>query len=281
MRQRVIRILTLLIALLAMSRTARADNVGKLIRDLEGSDDYKVRLSAAASLAKLGDSRAIEPLITALAEDGEKTVRGAAAVALGKVVTADTDSELMAEARDALDDASKKANEKDSFVRKQAAKALKKVKKAIAAAEDGGGDSGGGEGIYVHIDEMQATIDEDGDTLASLMKKTTEKTLSKNAPDFATGKEPKSASKFYVGGTVTSVSAKAKGSAMIVTCKISMQIASWPKKSLFGFLDGKASVEASDDASDIALAKKDCVAAVVEDLTIKKIIPTIKAKAGG
>ena len=37
---------------------------------------------------------------------------------------------------------------------------------------------------------------------------------------------------------------------------------------------------ARSNAKDIELAKGDCVAAVIEDLTIKKIIPTIKTKAG-
>jgi hypothetical protein len=49
---------------------------------------------------------------------------------------------------------------------------------------------------------------------------------------------------------------------------------------VFGFLNGGASVTASSDPSDIKLAGEDCLAAVVEDLVAKKIIPTIKIKAG-
>ena len=41
-----------------------------------------------------------------------------------------------------------------------------------------------------------------------------------------------------------------------------------------------ASVTASSDPNDIKLAGEDCLAAVVEDLVAKKIIPTIKIKAG-
>jgi hypothetical protein len=274
-----------LVVLFAALSPAHADNVSKLIRDLE-SDDYKVRLSATASLGKLGDDRAIEPLISVLQEDKEKSVRGASAVALGKIVTSDTDSDLAEATVEALKYASKK--DKQSFVKKQAAKALKKVQKAIAGAGDSGG--GGGGGIYVNVGEMSAKIDEDAETLRALMRKTVEKTFGSKASDWLIkwpgGKTPskkdlKEYSAFYVDGTINEVTSKAKGGGIIVTCKVNMLIASFPDKSMFGFLDGKASVSASDDPKDIALAAKDCVAAVVEDLTIKKIIPTIKAKAGG
>src|SRR5688500_3668794 len=81
-----------LFALLLWSASARADQVDRLIAQLESSDDYKVRLSAALNLAKIGDRRAIPPFIKAL-RDGDKTVRGVAAAGLGKLVTASTPSE--------------------------------------------------------------------------------------------------------------------------------------------------------------------------------------------
>jgi hypothetical protein len=49
---------------------------------------------------------------------------------------------------------------------------------------------------------------------------------------------------------------------------------------VFGFLNGGAAVQASASASDIALARQDCVAAVVESLIAKQIVPTIKSKVG-
>jgi hypothetical protein len=55
-------------------------------------------------------------------------------------------------------------------------------------------------------------------------------------------------------------------------------LASYPEKSIFGLLNGGASVQAS--GSDVALAREDCVSAVVEDLIAKKIVPTINTKAG-
>lgn len=262
--------------------TALADNVDKLVRDLGTSKDYKVRLSAAASLTKLGDDRAIPALITALGKDAEKTVRGAAAVGLGKIVTDGTDPELVADARAALQKAAKK--DKDSFVKKQAQKSLAKLD-----ALRGGDTEVRGGAIYVDLGPMSAKIGAGADEMKALMRKTTESTFGKSGTGMATRfpgkktpskKDLKGVRAFHVDGTLNELSTKAKGSATIVSCKVNMLIATYPEKSIFGFLNGGASVQASDDPSDIALAKKDCVSAVVEDLVIKKIVPTIKAKAG-
>jgi hypothetical protein len=285
MTQRIVTIaLAALIVLLGSRGLAAADNVDKLVKDLGTSSDYKVRLSAAASLAKLGDARAIPAFIKALGKDNEKTVRGAAAVGLGKVVTSSTDSDQMEKAIVALEKASK--SDKDAFVKKQAAKSLAKLQK-LAGTGGGGGGGGGGAGIYVDIGAMSAKVDEDADAMRTLMRKTTESTFSKNASNMATKwgskkspspKDLKGAAAFHVDGTLNEVTVKAKGSASIVSCKVNMLIATYPEKSMFGFLNGGASVQASNDEADIALAKKDCVTAVVEDLVIKKIIPTINAK---
>jgi hypothetical protein len=70
------------------------------------------------------------------------------------------------------------------------------------------------------------------------------------------------------------------GSSMTVSCKINMLLADYPNKSIFGLLTGGASVQASGSTNDLALAREDCVSAVVEDLIAKKIVPTICTKAG-
>ena len=283
MTQRIVTIaLAALIVLLGSRGLAAADNVDKLVKDLGTSSDYKVRLSAAASLAKLGDARAIPAFIKALGKDNEKTVRGAAAVGLGKVVTSSTDADQMEKAIAALDKASK--SDKDAFVKKQAAKSLAKLQKLSGT---GGGSAPPAGGIYVDVGAMSAKIDEDADAMRTLMRKTTESTFSKNASNMTTKwgskkspspKDLKGAAAFHVDGTLNEITVKAKGSAMIVSCKVNMLIATYPEKSMFGFLNGGASVQASNDEADIALAKKDCVTAVVEALVIKKIIPTINAK---
>ncbi len=289
---------TLLIALAAVLvllggvGTAAADNVDQLIKQLDSGSDYKVRLSAATSLAKLGDERAIPAFIKALGKDSDKTVRAAAALGLAKVITADTAAAKRTPAVTALEKASK--SDKDSFVKKQAKKALDKIKKLGTGGGktvvDGGGGGAVEGGVYVDIGEMSAKVDE-ASAMKGLMRKTVEKTFTKNAKDMPTkwagGKAPTKkqldASKtqaFHVDGTLNALTTSVKGSSTIVTCKVNMLIATYPEKSMFGFLEGGASVQASTDPKDVALAKEDCVVAVVEDLVIKKIIPTIKTKSG-
>lgn len=267
------------LAVIARAAPARADNVGELIQQLESGSD-KVRLSAALNLTKLGDARAIRPLAKALRNDVDATVRGAAAGGLGALVTDDTEAGIKKNAVAALTQA--KASDPSSLVRGEAAKALQ----AIGAA----GPSGGS--IYVNIGPMasktgDAAIDA---KLKALMVKTASQTMAKVASNMATtwpGGAPtkamlqaKGTAGFYVDGTVNDLKVKGTGSSMTVSCKINMLIASFPDKSIFGLLNGSASVQASGAKTQIALASEDCVSAVVEDLIAKKIVPTINSKAG-
>ena len=91
-------------------------------RSIEDTN-YKVRVQAALVLGKLGDPRAVQPLIKALA-DQNKTVRGIAASALGQL----GDSAAVDPLRGLL------RRESDPFVRGQAEKAMA----ALAAAAGAG-----------------------------------------------------------------------------------------------------------------------------------------------
>lgn len=278
--------------LAALAAPARADKVDDLIRDLKTGSDYKVRLSAALSLAKLGDKRAITAFQVAL-KDKDKTVRGAAAVALGKLVDATTP----AAKRDLIikDLSTMIASESSDSVKKQAEKSLQTIKAIGGQGVTGGGGSStptGSGAVFVDVGPMSSkTADGDNTKLKALMRTTVEKTFKSKGQPMLTawpgGKSPtrkdldaKKASGFHVDGTLTELTVKTKGSAATVSCKVNMLIATFPEKSVFGFLNGGASVTGSNDESDIKLASEDCLAAVVEDLVAKKIIPTIKIKAG-
>jgi hypothetical protein len=69
--------------MMAFLRVAHADRVGDLTAMLSSSSE-KTRISAVVSLAKLGDKRALKPLVTAL-HDPNAQVRALAATALGKL----------------------------------------------------------------------------------------------------------------------------------------------------------------------------------------------------
>lgn len=277
--------ITLTIAMLMVAVTpgeAKADQVDRFVEQLASSSDYKVRLSAALNLAKVADPRAIPAFISALG-DSDKTVRGVAAASLAKLVDSSTKPALRKKASDALKRTA--TNDDVKFVRSQAQKAYDAIAKLGA-----GGSSGAAAGIYVDLGEMSAKTD-DSVKLRGVMRKTVEKTIGKKAQGMSTtwpsGKKPSkkelSSAKsegYHVDGTLTEMTEQSKGSSTIVSCKISMLIATYPEKSMFGFLNGGASVQAGSSAQDIAYAKEDCVAAVVEDLVAKKIIPTINTRAG-
>ena len=153
---------------------------------------------------------------------------------------------------------------------------------------DGGGSSGGGgKGIYIDVSAMASEARGAG-KMPALMRKTVLSTFKKKARSMTTswpGKKPskrdlrrKGLAAFHVHGTLNKLTEKKSGGATLVSCKVSMLLATYPEKSMFGFLNGGAKVQAGTSARDIRYAKEDCVVAVVEDLIGRKIIPTIKSR---
>ena len=286
----IVRMAAIAAVLLVLFRAqvAHADAVDSLIDQLENNSD-KIRLSAALNLTKLGDAKAILPLAKALGNDSDKNVRSAAAVGLGKLITASTKANIKKLAMSALTKAA--AGDSSEFVKAQAEKALKALGGTVPPPDPGGsGSSGGGGGIYVNIGPMSSKT---GNTTAdpklrTLMNKVATKTMGR-APHMPTtwpGGLPtkaqlaaKKVDGFYVDGTLNEVKVTTSGSTSTVSCKVSMLLASFPDKSVFGFLTGGAKVQGSSSQRDIDLGMEDCVSAVMEDLIAKKIIPTICTKA--
>jgi hypothetical protein len=276
---RIAPILSIAVAMLVALRSppARAENVDELIQQLR-SDSDKVRLSAAINLTKLGSARAIRPLARVLVSDSDRSVRGAAAIGLGKLVTDKTSAKDKADAVDALSQA--KSDDSD-LVRTQAEKSLAAI--GVSAAPPGGA-------IYVNIGPMSSkTGDSSSDAkLQALMVKIAGRAMAKSARGMATswpGGPPskavldaKGAVGFYIDGTLNELKVKETGSSATVSCRINMLLASYPDRSIFALLNGGATVQATGSTSEIALAREDCVSAVVEDLIAKKIVPTINTK---
>jgi hypothetical protein len=268
---------------LAHVAPARADNFDDLVQQLRNDSSEKVRLSAALNLTRLGNPRAIAPLASAMLSDNDRTVRGASAVGLGKLVTDKVSGKVRRDAIDALNQVINDPNETD-FVKTQAGKAIQAIGGAAAPPPSSGGS------IYVNIGPMSSRTGDDDAKMRALMTKIATKTMAKVATGMTTswpGGAPskaalaaKSALGFYLDGTLNELKVKESGSSTTVSCKINMLLASYPDKSIFGMLNGGASVQASGSARDIALAREDCVSAVIEDLIAKKIVPTINSKAG-
>jgi hypothetical protein len=277
--------LVVLLTLVMGARIARADNVDTLIKQLGDSSD-KVRLAAALNLAKAGEEKAILPLAKSLLNDSDKNVRGAAAVALGKIIKEHPSTKYKSLATANLKTAA--ANDSSDFVKTQASNALSTIGAGGGTTTQPTGGGGAG-GIYVNVGPMSSkTTSSKNDKLRALMVKTAQKTLGKVAPSMQTSwpsgtpnkgdLAKKGMSGFYVDGTLTTLDVKTSGGGATISCKVSMLLADFPDKSVFGFLNGGASVTASSSASDQELASEDCVTAVIENLITSKIIPTIKSK---
>jgi hypothetical protein len=279
------RVLALVVLL--VTSVAHADNVDTLIGQLEDSSD-KVRLSAALNLTKLGDPRAILGLVKRLDSNNEssKNVRSAAAVGLGTLIN----EKVKGSQRELAIKALRKAQSDDpsEFVKVQSEKALEK----IGAAGGGAPTTPGGGAIYVNVGPMSSKTGGANDAkFRTMMVNVSTKTLTRVAASmqqtWAGGGAPtkqqlasKGFSGFYVDGTLNEVKIEKAGNTATISCKVSMLLASFPEKSVFGFLNGGAKVQGSTSQRDIDLGSEDCVSAVIEDLIAKKIVPTIKSKVG-
>ncbi|MDX2090587.1 MAG: HEAT repeat domain-containing protein [Kofleriaceae bacterium] len=286
--QRVLALTALMVLVMGAfaSSNAHAQAVDRLAKDLE-ADSERVRLSAALNLTKLGDPKAILPLAKALGNDNDAKVRSAAAVGLGKLVAGSTNKSVNNLAISALKKAA--AEDPSALVKAQADTALKALGAAGGAPPPPSG-GGGGKNIYVNIGPMAAKTGDAADgKLKTLMQKTAKSTLGRvakaMATDWSAGGTPtqsqltaKGFTGFYVDGTLNELKVTTSGSTATISCKISMLVASFPDKSMFAFLNGGAKVQGSSSPSDIAMGGEDCVAAVVEDLIAKKIVPTIQSK---
>jgi len=282
---RVVRVSSLVVlAIMFVTRVAHADAVDTLVKQLGDSSD-KVRLAAALNLAKVGDERGILPLAKSLLNDGDKNVRGAAAVALGKLLKANPKSRYKNLATANLKTAAR--SDGSEFVKTQAQNALESI--GVGESSTVPQPTGGAGGIYVNVGPMSSkTTSSKNDKWRALMVKTAAKTLTKVAANMQQswpGGTPSKAdlakkrmSGFYVDGTLNELTVKTSGGGATISCKVSMLLADYPDKSVFGFLNGGASVTASSSQTDQDLASEDCVSAVIENLITSKIVPTIKSK---
>jgi hypothetical protein len=287
-----VRLLVLVLVLALASSRSYASDTDDLVNTLKNDNSDKNRLSAALNLARLGDASptVLLALAKALLNDSDKNVRGASAVALGKLVTSSTKSSVKGLVVNDLKAAV--ANDDSDFVKQQAQKALTEITGQAGAPPptNAGGGGGGNGGIYVNIGPMSSKAGAANDAkLRALMVKVANQTLAKVAAKMQTswpGGAPskavlaqKSVSGFYVDGTLNTLSSSVSGSTATITCKVSMLLADFPDKNMFGFLNGGASVQGAASPSEQALAGEDCVSAVIEDLIAKKIVPTICSKA--
>lgn len=102
-------------AVAAGKAAAEDDKVGALLAKLRPENSFKVRMQAAILLGRIGDKKAVIPLVDAL-HDGDYAIRGSAAIALGNIGDPSAGPHLIALLKD-----------NEELVRREAMNALVKL----------------------------------------------------------------------------------------------------------------------------------------------------------
>lgn len=263
-------------------RTAAADAVDTNIRQLDGGNNYKIRLAAAVALAKSTDARAVIALAKVLGSDSDASIRRVAAVALENMIDARTPQRARELGFAAIDRAA--ASDRDPRVRGTAARAAR----ALAAIRRK-------PQVFVNVD---ATTDQSkqlpsgaGDRLTLLLRKSVEST------GYATswpGGLPTSAEltssrarAFILAGTVKKIEITRVGSRTQIACTVAVRVAPWMGKdggerweaNRAASASGSATAMTGNRARDVQGGLRDCVEAVAEDVTSRQVLPFLRQVA--
>jgi hypothetical protein len=261
-----------LLALLLAAATARAlaadARVDELCRAVVDDSNYKVRVQAALVLGKLGDTRAVQPLIKALG-DQNKSVRGIAAAALGQL----GDPSALEPLRDLL------KQESDPFARGQ-------TEKAIAVLSGGGGAAKRGAKIYVNMGGFGGGVKSAGPDAAKILHEALSRELGKMpivtlslspADQHNFGKTGMSG--FYIDGNITKLEESSAAGASETSCDVKVMVARWPQKSIIMWTNAGASVQSGSRPRDKENARKDCLEASARGLS-EDLVNFLKAQGG-
>ena len=241
--------------------------VEDLCRAVVEDSNYKVRVQAALVLGKLGDARAVQPLIKALA-DQNRTVRGIAASALGQL----GDAAAVDPLRDLL------RHESEPFVRGQAEKAM--------AALSGGGGGGKRAKIYVNFGAFAGGVKSAGPEAAKVLHEALSRELGKlpivtltlsAADQHNFGKTGMSG--FYIDGNITKLEDSSAGGGAETSCDVKVMVARWPQKSIIMWTNAGASVQSGSRPRDRENARKDCLEASARGLS-EDLVNFLKAQGG-
>jgi hypothetical protein len=237
---------TLALLIFVAGRARAGVSVEDLCRAVVEDPSYKVRVSAALTLGKVGGSAAVPALVKALA-DQNNSVRGIAAQSLGKL----GDSSASEALRSLLH------HESDGFVRSQATAAL--------ALLSGGGKRAK---IYLAFGPFTGGVKSAGpeasrmiaEALAQELGKLPTVTLSLSASDqhnFAkTGMQG-----FFIDGNITKLEDVVGGGASETNCDVKVMVARWPTKSIISWTNAGASVQSGSRPRDKDSARHDCLEA--------------------
>lgn len=279
------------VCLALAASTVWADTIDTNIRALDGGS-YKVRLSAALSLSKSRDKKAVIALARALRGDRDATIRRVSALALEKMVDARTEATAKEIAIAALELAS--TNDRDPKVRETADKVLRGLAGLRRAPGVAKRTSSKPE-VFVNVD---STTDQSkqlpsgaGDRLMRIVRQKVESANFKTSwpgglPTAAELTSNRSRA-FIVASTVTKIEITKVTGGTQVACTVTVRIAPWSGR------DGGEKWEANRAASASGTAKamtgnrdsqiqggvRDCLDAVTDDVATRRVLPFLKQVA--
>lgn len=131
---------------------------------------------------------------------------------------------------------------------------------------------------YVHVQKFGVSKIFDNAFKAkvqTLMTKEATRWIEKSK--FLTAKGDKKQDGFYLDGSLQLLKGAAGGKTMLAG-KVDLQLATWPKKSMFAFPSGGAKVEVLDEAK-IDRDVEDLVNALMESVMTKQVVKELETRA--
>ncbi|MEO8705319.1 MAG: HEAT repeat domain-containing protein [Kofleriaceae bacterium] len=292
------RVLAVLTAWLVLcGGSAVADTVETSVAQLGGDGSSRVRLTAALSLSKSKDPRAVNALAGALGTDTDPAIRRVSALALEKMIDARTAPDAIEIALRALEEAS--TSDADLKVREFAARAYRSLqplrRKRSAPPPAALPRTGDKPEVFVNIDP---TLDQSkllppggGERLMKIVKQSVERTgFSTTWPGgLPTAAELTSnrSRAFIVASTVKKIEITKVGSQTQVSCTVGIRIAPWSGRDGGERWEANRAASASGSAKamtgnrdrDVQGGVRDCLEAVAEDVTSRQVVPFLKRLA--
>ena len=249
---------------------ASAD-VTRQARQLRSSDNFKVRLSAALALSKTRDRRAVFALARALNVDPSSTIRRVAVNGLQEILGQPLPASTITVGLRALEDAA--SSDRDRKVRRAAARAYAKLNRRRRSG-----------GAYVAVGRPSDPRRRGPRGISNEMFTAVKETLRRNAPGldvFPTRSSPRRRG-WFVAAAIADLRVSRRGSSAEVTCKVSLRVSPYLNRQE-RFIAGetasaKGTGRVTGGASPRAIdgSKRQCVIAVVEQVTERQVLPFIK-----
>jgi hypothetical protein len=259
---------------------AAADDVDRQVRQLAGSDRFKVRLSAAVSLSKARDPRAVRALARALREESAATIRRVAVAGLGELLRRPLPASAARVGLAAL--AAAATRDRDAKVRSSAARARRLIERRRRPRSRSRGT------VFLAVGTPNDPRRMAPRGVPREIESALTQTIRRRAPDYEVGPARLAGGdrSYFVAATVRDVAVRRRGSQTEVRCQVAVRVAP--------YRDGRERLVAGQSASAegtgrvlggssrraVADAKRQCVVAVVEQVTERQVLPFVRRVAG-